>query len=88
MLESLLKDLENQNNVLKDVAWVQSHELRGPLSKILGMVDVVKNYENFDSIGMDKDQLLDEIDSSAKNLDRIIRKLIADIDAIDKGGEA
>lgn len=88
MLESLLKDLENQNNVLKEVAWVQSHELRGPLSKILGMVDVVKHYESYDSVKKDKDQLLDEIDSEAKNLDKIIRKLIADIDEINKQGEA
>ena len=88
ILESVLNDLENQNKVLKDVAWVQSHELRGPLSKILGMVDVVKNYENYDSIGKNKDQLLDEIDSAAKKLDDIIRKLIADIDEIDKPGEA
>ncbi|WP_158607315.1 two-component regulator propeller domain-containing protein [Rhodohalobacter sp. SW132] len=87
LLESLLKDLENQNKVLKDVAWVQSHELRGPLSKILGMIDVIKNYENYDSIQKDKDQLLDEIDSAAKNLDEIIRKLIANIDEFEIEGE-
>ncbi len=50
-------------------------------------VDVVKNYENYDSVEKDKDQLLDEIDSAAKRLDEIIRKLIADIDEIDKPGE-
>jgi len=88
MLETLLKDLENQNKVLKDVAWVQSHELRGPLSKILGMVEVVKNYESYESVEKDKDQLLDEIDSAAKDLDDIIRKLISDIDEIEKPGAA
>ena len=86
-LELLLKDLEKQNNVLKDVAWVQSHELRGPLSKILGMVDIAKNYENYKSVGKDKNQLLDEIDAAAKNLDEIIRKLVSDIDEIEKPGE-
>ena len=88
MLETLLKDLGNQNKVLKDVAWVQSHELRGPLSKILGMVDVVKNYDKYESVDKEKDQLLDEIDSAAKDLDDIIRKLISDIDEIEKPGEA
>lgn len=88
MLESLLKDLEIQNKVLKDVTWVQSHELRGPLSKILGMVNVLINYEPYDFVEKDKNKLLDEIDFTAKNLDEIIRKLIADIDEIEKQGEA
>ena len=87
LLETLLKDLENQNKVLKDVAWVQSHELRGPLSKILGMVDVVINYESYEFVEKDKGQLLDEIDAAAKDLDEIIRRLIADIDVIEKPGE-
>ena len=83
LLETLLKDLENQNKVLKDVAWIQSHELRGPLSRMLGLLDVVKNYGQFTLVGKDREQLIGEIDQAAVELDDMIRKMNAEIEKLD-----
>lgn len=82
-MKEVMGELENQNRVLKKVAWIQSHELRGPLSRMLVLLDVVKNYEQFTSVGKDRDQLIAEIDQAAVELDDMIRKMNSEIDQLD-----
>lgn len=82
-MKEVMGELENQNRVLKKVAWIQSHELRGPLSRMLGLLDVVKNYEQFTSVGKEKEQLIAEIDQAAVELDDMIRKMNSEIDQLD-----
>jgi ligand-binding sensor domain-containing protein len=67
--------LEKHNRLLKEVAWTQSHQFRGPLSKILGTIQVLRNYHNFKKVGKSKDELLEEIEATSKELDRILREL-------------
>ena len=76
-------ELENQNQVLKKVDWIQSHELRGPLSRILGLLDVVKNYDTYTSVGKEKEQLIAEIDEAAVELADINRMIKSEIDELD-----
>jgi ligand-binding sensor domain-containing protein len=83
-LETALLDIENQNRVIKEVAWVQSHQFRGPLSRILGLIDVVENYDQFRHIKKDKSELVSEIGKAALELDELIRKLNAEIEEIEK----
>jgi ligand-binding sensor domain-containing protein len=70
-----LAHLEKHNKLLEDVAWTQSHQFRGPLSKILGMVEVLKNYDNYKKIEKTKAEILKEIEMSSIELDQILRKL-------------
>lgn len=70
-----LAHLEKHNKLLEDVAWTQSHQFRGPLSKILGMVEVLKNYDNYKKIEKTKAEILKEIEISSLELDQILRKL-------------
>jgi len=83
-LEIALLDIENQNRVIKEVAWVQSHQFRGPLSRILGLIDVVENYDEFKTVGKDRSELVIEIGEAARELDDLIRKLNAEIEEIEK----
>lgn len=79
-LEHALRDIEKQNEVLKKVAWVQSHELRGPLSRLMGLIDVFSKYESFKTIRRDKSEIADEIETAAKDLDEIVRRLNREIE--------
>jgi len=79
-LELVLSDLEKQNKVLKKVAWVQSHELRGPLSRLLGLVEVFNKYESFNKIKKDKAEIANEIEKAAEDLDDIVRRLNQEIE--------
>ncbi|MEX0724279.1 MAG: two-component regulator propeller domain-containing protein [Gracilimonas sp.] len=79
-LELALRDIEKQNKVLKEVAWVQSHELRGPLSRLLGFTEVFNNYDSYKTIKKDKAEIAHEIEKAAKDLDDIVRRLNREIE--------
>ncbi len=72
------------NMVLKAVAWVQSHELRGPLSRMMGYIEILKNYDQYKSVKKDQSELIMDIVESAKELDGIIRKLNKDLENLDE----
>ena len=65
--------LEIQNQKLMEIAWVQSHEVRAPLARIMGLVQLLSRYpeENVDM----KDSL-QHILQSANELDEIVRKIV------------
>ena len=74
-----IKAIEEQNNKLKDIAWMQSHIVRTPLSRIMGLVDLMKNYslpeaEHF--------ELLVHLSTSANELDQIIRKIVKNTEMV------
>lgn len=83
MLEGALSNIEKQNNILREVAWVQSHELRGPLSRLLGLVMVTTDFSKYKKINWSKDKLLKEIKVSAEEMDEILRKLNDQMEAIE-----
>lgn len=63
-----LKEIEEQNKKFKEIAWIQSHLVRAPLARVMGLVDLLKNFVP----GDDSDTLLGYLESSAKELDAII----------------
>lgn len=63
-----LREIEAQNKKFKEIAWIQSHLVRAPLARIMGLVDLLKNFVP----GDDKDELLGHLTNSAKELDSII----------------
>ncbi|WP_219226742.1 PAS domain-containing protein [Pedobacter antarcticus] len=63
-----LREIEEQNKKFKEIAWIQSHLVRAPLARVMGLVDLLKNFEP----GDDKDELLLHLENSAKELDAII----------------
>jgi len=64
--------IENHNKRLQEIAWTQSHVVRAPLAKIMGLVDLLIDYRNdLENIG----EILDNISISAEELDTIIRKI-------------
>lgn len=46
MLNDSLSEIEGQNVIFKKIAQVQSHDVRGPLSSVLGLMNVIK-YEDY-----------------------------------------
>lgn len=46
MLNDSLSEIAGQNVIFKKIAQVQSHEVRGPLSSVLGLMNVIK-YEDY-----------------------------------------
>jgi len=80
-----LKALEKQNELLREIAWTQSHVVRAPLVRLMGLVEVLDD-EQF--AGMEKDEILREINRSAGELDSIIRDITLKTDQLFKPGES
>lgn len=64
--------IEEQNKKLREIAWIQSHVVRAPLSRIMGLIDLFTNHENED---VDKHTILNYILISAKELDEIVKSI-------------
>ncbi len=64
--------IEDQNARLKDIAWIQSHVVRAPVCRIMGLVDLLRNCRDV----VDEQEVLNHIEQSAKELDYIIRDIV------------
>jgi len=69
-----LQMIEKQNEQLRKIAWVQSHEVRAPVASILGLLDIFNADDLADPVNMD---VLQGLKVAADNLDTIIRKINA-----------
>ena len=69
----MLRKVQKQNRVLKEIAWEQSHVVRAPLARIKGLLHLLED-DNCAGYGVDKIML--HIKNSTDELDDIIRKIV------------
>jgi signal transduction histidine kinase len=68
-----LKAIEEQKQKLRDIAWTQSHMVRAPLARMMGLINLL-NYEN--NLDENTRQLLNYILDSAHEFDNIIKSIV------------
>lgn len=64
--------IESKNQELQQIAWMQSHLMRAPLAKIIGIADIIKR------IPLDTEEKLDLLNDlliSTKELDKVIHEI-------------
>jgi len=71
-LRNYINEIEQQNNRLREIAWMQSHEVRGPAATILGLSALLDASKIPD---VETRKIIEGIVSSANNLDEVIRKI-------------
>lgn len=72
--------IEAQNTKLKNIAWTQSHIVRAPLSRILGIINLLEIQSQ------DPDELanwLEQIRASALEMDQIVRNIVEQTKGLD-----
>jgi PAS domain S-box-containing protein len=74
-----IEAIEKQNEKLKEIAWIQSHVVRAPLARIMGLIDMIKDYGIED---IESENLLNHLMTSAKELDVIIKGITKKSEAI------
>jgi len=79
-LEKLHK-IENQYQILKEIAWTQSHVVRAPLSNLMGLVELLKDNIHSD---VHDDKIIEYITDSAAKLDSIIRAIVTKTNELEK----
>ena len=68
-----LESLQLQNQRLREIAWAQSHMVRGPLSDILGISKIIKNQLVTEG---EKEKLLLQMHEAAEKLDLAIKEVV------------
>jgi PAS domain S-box-containing protein len=71
---NFIKSIQQQNEKLKKIAWVQSHEVRAPLARLLGLLDFLEKYDSINQ--SEKLKIINSIRDSALELDVIIRDVV------------
>ncbi len=74
--------IEEQNQRLREIAWTQSHVVRAPLSRLMGLVDLVKNNVLKED---ELNQILKYIVHSAEEMDEIIRDIVKKTEGMNVG---
>lgn len=71
-LRKSVEQIEERNKALKKIAQVQSHDIRGPLTSVMGVMSLMKeeNYQN------DKDYFI-HLETAVKCLDEKICSIVA-----------
>ncbi|TKC63892.1 PAS domain S-box protein [Pedobacter hiemivivus] len=63
-----VKEIEDQNKKLVDIAWMHSHKVRGPLTQIMALVELLKDHSSIE----DQSLLHEYLSKSALELDHAI----------------
>lgn len=67
-----IENIEEKNKRLGEIAWIQSHIVRAPVARIMGIIEVLSQFE------LDTDEaklLLSSLNTSAEELDKIIHEI-------------
>ncbi len=65
------EEITRQNNKLKEVAWLSSHEIRRPLANIMGLINLIKISTDIE----EKAQIVERINCSAEELDKTVHMI-------------
>lgn len=69
-----LHHIQMQNQRLKDIAWIQSHKVRGPLASIMGLVPLFNTENPADPVNK---EILEGVAKAAQSLDNVIKEINA-----------
>lgn len=69
-----LARIEQQNSKLKEIAWIQSHKVRGPVSSILGLINLFNYDDPSDTINQ---EIILRIQTVTKHLDEIVKEVVS-----------
>lgn len=75
-----LKTIETQNTKLRDIAWTQSHIIRAPLARMLGLLNLM-DMDSFKSD--DLPQLMTHFKNSLHELDGVSMEIVQKTESLD-----
>lgn len=68
-----IREIEEQNRKLNEIAWIQSHEVRAPLARLMGLVNLLNDRMDRD---LELPDILKKIGNNAQELDNHIRNIV------------
>lgn len=71
--QMFIKRIEDKNETLKQIAWMQSHDVRGPLATIMGLISII-DYDNIK--GEHNHHIISGLKEATTALDGTIKKIV------------
>ncbi len=68
-----MKEIEAQNNRLRQISWIQSHKVRGPLARIIGLASLMSE-ETLSS--NEKTEFAGDLKHAAYELDKVVEEIV------------
>lgn len=72
--------IEKQNRRFNEISWIQSHVVRAPIARLMGLIDLIKHPASSEQL---QSELLNYILESAHELDNIVREITIKAEEID-----
>lgn len=72
--------IKHQNKILKEAAWINSHEVRKPLASILGLIQLMQLADN----DTERQEYLSLLEICSNELDVVIKKAVNIVDVINE----
>ena len=69
-----IEAIEKQNIQFREIAWIQSHIVRAPLARMLGIVSLISDIKMDSS---EYDEWVEHFTESASELDNIIKDIVS-----------
>lgn len=70
----LVRRSHARKNALSDIAILQSHQVRGPVARILGLAEMLNKNETFSP---ENKELIRHITTATKELDEVVKKVVS-----------
>lgn len=77
--KAYLREIQNQNATLTEIARIQAHDVRAPLARLLGLVNLLDDRMDRDS---ELPRILGDIRKSAEELDILVRDIVSKSQAV------
>lgn len=77
--QRIQSQIQDQNDRLKKIAWMQSHEIRKPVANIMGLLNLCELL----NMDLQQHELLTYLKDSAEELDTLIKNIIERTKATD-----
>jgi signal transduction histidine kinase len=65
--------IKRQNERFREISWLQSHVIRAPLARLMGLVDLL--LEDAEWSQLDQPDLLDKMKRASLEIDKLIREI-------------
>jgi signal transduction histidine kinase len=78
MVDEKARDIRRQNEILANYAFTNAHKLRGPVARILGLINVSRL-----ETGLDFSWFFTKMEAETRDIDRVIRSVSEDLDKVD-----
>lgn len=79
-LQLLFLENEEKNKKLTEIAWKQSHLVRAPIVRMLGLLDLLQNSSTI----AEKEEVVNFLKASVEELDQVTREIISISEKVNK----